>query len=142
MCRRSLILWVLLAVSGLLPLRAMGEGEARDAGRVVGAMLVCMATVGERGERGVRVSRRDAFRGSFCNRCGEDTHIDAAPELEDVRADDEALFEHPFTVMSGEGEFVLSDRQRENLRVYLEAGGFIIASAGVQFTGVEHESFA
>ena len=32
--------------------------------------------------------------------------------------------------MTGEGAFTLPDRERENLRRYLERGGFLLASAG------------
>ena len=39
-------------------------------------------------------------------------------------------FQFPFAVMTGEGGFQLTQQQRKNMRDYLQAGGFIIASAG------------
>ncbi len=40
------------------------------------------------------------------------------------------IYQFPFAVMTGEGEFTLTQPQREALRNYLTNGGFIVASAG------------
>jgi hypothetical protein len=40
------------------------------------------------------------------------------------------LFSFPFVVMTGEKEFYLSAKERENLKKYLTRGGFLLASAG------------
>jgi hypothetical protein len=47
-----------------------------------------------------------------------------------IKLDDAAIFEHPFCIMSGEGAFSLSERERTQLRDYLLRGGFLLASAG------------
>ena len=39
-----------------------------------------------------------------------------------------------FAVMTGEGAFTLTDAERENLKRYLERGGFLLASAGCSST--------
>ena len=41
-----------------------------------------------------------------------------------------SLFEFPLVIMTGEGAFDLPDAERENLRRYIERGGFLLASAG------------
>lgn len=48
----------------------------------------------------------------------------------DVAAESDDLFKYPFVVFTGEGDFVLTEREIKNLRSYLESGGFILASAG------------
>jgi hypothetical protein len=47
-----------------------------------------------------------------------------------VRLDNEELFRFPFIVMTGEGNFTLTPHERENLKKYVESGGFLLASAG------------
>ena len=42
----------------------------------------------------------------------------------------EELFEFPMVIMTGEGSFTLQDSERQNLRKYVERGGFLLASAG------------
>ncbi|MGD9854699.1 MAG: DUF4159 domain-containing protein [Planctomycetaceae bacterium] len=44
-------------------------------------------------------------------------------------ADDE-VYNFPLVIMTGEGEFLLTDAEREDLRQYLSRGGFLLASAG------------
>ena len=40
------------------------------------------------------------------------------------------IFHFPFAVITGEGTFTLTDDERKNLKLYLEKGGFLLASAG------------
>lgn len=47
-----------------------------------------------------------------------------------VQMNSDELFDYPFAVMTGEGNFSLSARQRDTLKDYLRYGGFVIASAG------------
>jgi len=47
-----------------------------------------------------------------------------------VEMDSQELYLHPFAIMTGEGRFKLTDAQRDNLRGYLLAGGFVVASGG------------
>lgn len=43
---------------------------------------------------------------------------------------DDRVFDFPFAVMSGEGDFSLTEHEIETLRTWLETGGFLLASAG------------
>lgn len=47
-----------------------------------------------------------------------------------VRLDAEALFDYPFCVMSGNEDFALSQKERQQLRKYLTQGGFLLVSPG------------
>lgn len=58
------------------------------------------------------------------------TYVRARPQFVPVRLDAKELFRYPFSVMSGEGTFQLTAAERENLRRYMENGGFLLASAG------------
>lgn len=70
------------------------------------------------------------FSAEFLTQVQEETHIRTNPRLVPVALDAVDLFQFPFAVMTGEGAFTLTEAQRRNMRDYLQAGGFIIASAG------------
>jgi hypothetical protein len=70
------------------------------------------------------------FSPDFLSQIGRETNVVANPNLVPVHLESSDLFNFPFSVMTGEGAWSLSDAQRENMRNYLQAGGFIIASAG------------
>lgn len=70
------------------------------------------------------------FAEHFLTDFSEQTGIAVDPTLTAVRADTGELFNYPFVVMTGEGEFALTEPERENLRRYLDHGGFLVASAG------------
>lgn len=70
------------------------------------------------------------FSGNFLKQLAVDTHITADPNLVRVKLESPDLFEYPFAIMTGEGDFTLTPVQRENMRNYLIHGGFIVASAG------------
>lgn len=70
------------------------------------------------------------FSDGFLAQLEQDTHIRADPRFRSVLLDSSELFQFPFAVMSGEGEFALTDLQRANLAEYLKKGGFLLASAG------------
>jgi hypothetical protein len=70
------------------------------------------------------------FSSHFLQNLQEKTSVRTDPQLRSVSADSLDLFNYPFAVMTGEKSFILTDAQRTNLRDYLEAGGFLVASAG------------
>ena len=47
-----------------------------------------------------------------------------------VRLDADALFDYPFCVMSGNEDFSLTQKERQQLRKYLTQGGFLLVSPG------------
>lgn len=70
------------------------------------------------------------FADKFLETAAKQTGIPIKPKFVGVRLDSEALFDSPFTVISGTGSFKFSDKERENLKRYLSNGGFLLASPG------------
>jgi hypothetical protein len=70
------------------------------------------------------------FSSEFLTQLARETHIKADPKLYPVQLAATELYQYPFAIMTGEGDFELSQAQRETMRNYLLNGGFIIASAG------------
>lgn len=70
------------------------------------------------------------FSAEFLAQIGRETNIIADEKFTQVRMESPQLYDHPFAIMTGEGAFQLTSEQRDNLRNYLTAGGFIVASAG------------
>ncbi len=70
------------------------------------------------------------FSSEFLSVVNRETHIRANEQLVPTHLESSDLFQFPFAVMTGEGAFTLTEVQRANMREYLQAGGFIIASAG------------
>lgn len=59
---------------------------------------------------------------SFCN---ETLNMNLDPEDDVVHVNSPELFLYPYIYMTGHGNVVFSDQDAENLRTYLEAGGFL-----------------
>ncbi len=77
-----------------------------------------------------RVKTSRCFSEHFLRRAETDTTISTSRRYHAVKLDSEDVFEFPFVIMTGEGDFALSAREREHFRGYLKAGGFLLASAG------------
>ena len=79
------------------------------------------------------------YAGTQTSRCFSDEFLSAVQRastipterrFKSVKLDSDELFAFPFVVMTGEKEFYLSARERQNLKRYLTSGGFLLASAG------------
>lgn len=70
------------------------------------------------------------FSDRFLQRLSLETHIQTEPHFRRVRLDSRDLRNFPFAVMTGEGSFALTEKERVQMRYYLTHGGFILASAG------------
>lgn len=70
------------------------------------------------------------FSSEFLNQLSRESNIKVDTELYPVRLEQAELYQYPFAIMTGEGNYQLTPVQRETLRNYLINGGFIIASAG------------
>lgn len=111
-----------LGLAGL----ALGGPDAVDEPDAAEAVVRCANLV--YGTDGSKTSL--CFSDGFLRQIREDTNIVTHPRFQSVALESEALFDSPFAVMSGEGSFLLTEAQRENLRHYLTNGGFLVASAG------------
>jgi len=70
------------------------------------------------------------FADKFLSDVAAKTHLDVGRNFVPVRLDADSLFDFPFCVWSGEDNFALTAKDRENLRKYLLNGGFILSSPG------------
>jgi len=77
---------------------------------------------------GTKSSR--CFSDHFLIKAEKETAISTSRRFHAVKLIDDDLFEFPLVIMTGEGDFQLSDKERENIRRYVERGGLLIASAG------------
>lgn len=59
---------------------------------------------------------------AFCN---ENIHTNIKAEPKVVASDDVSIFNYPIVFMTGHGNVVFSEKSKENLRAYLESGGFL-----------------
>jgi len=57
--------------------------------------------------------------------CNQQFGTNFSPEYETVEVGSVDIFNYPFVHMTGHGNVVFSDRDAENLRLYLLAGGFL-----------------
>lgn len=77
---------------------------------------------------GTKSSR--CFSDHFLVKAERESAISTSRRFHAVKLASEHLYEFPLLIMTGEGTFQLSDRERESLREYVERGGFLLASAG------------
>lgn len=77
---------------------------------------------------GVQTSR--CFSDDFLSVVQRKTGIPVARRFKSVKLESPELFQFPFIMMTGEKKFALSKKERDNLRNYLDKGGFLVASAG------------
>jgi hypothetical protein len=120
-------------LGGLRLLLAMGFAGllAAPAGEITEDQLAQRSEV----ECGTLVYAKDktsiCFADRFLTMASAATTVEVRLKFKEVRLDDPGqLFATPFVVFSGEGNFTLSQRERDNLRRFLELGGFMVASPG------------
>lgn len=70
------------------------------------------------------------FSDEFLSAVQKKTTIPTERHFKSVKLSADELFTLPFVVMTGESDFHLTSKERENLKQYLEKGGFLLASAG------------
>jgi hypothetical protein len=76
----------------------------------------------------------ECFADHFLVRTENDSTISTSRRFHAVKLSSEDIYNYPLLIMTGEGEFVLGDSERTNLRAYLKRGGFLLASAGCSST--------
>jgi Domain of unknown function (DUF4159) len=70
------------------------------------------------------------FSDHFLVQAEKASSISTSRRFHAVKLSSDELFEFPMVIMTGEGAFTLLDSERQNLRKYIERGGFLLASAG------------
>jgi len=115
-------IWLICAATVTAVLGA-NDINARDNQAPEGLVRIGMLVYGN-GKTGVCFSSR------FLSDVARQTSIRTKRRFETVDLIDPVLFEYPLMVMSGTGDFELSQSEKENLSAYLHRGGFLLASAG------------
>lgn len=77
-----------------------------------------------------RVKSSKCFSDHFLVRAQKDSAISTSCRFHAVKLESKELFDFPFVIMTGEGSFALTEKERANLKRYCENGGFLLASAG------------
>lgn len=72
----------------------------------------------------------ECFSDEFLSTVQQKTSIVTERRFKSVKLSSEELFKLPFVIMTGEEDFNLTNKERENLKKYLENGGFMLASPG------------
>jgi hypothetical protein len=109
------------------------EGEARSAPKTMepkqtGGEPDSIVQVANLVYAGTKSSK--CFSDHFLALAEKESAVSTSRRFHAVKLGSHELFEFPLVIMTGEGDFVLPDRERENLRKYVERGGFLLASAG------------
>ena len=81
---------------------------------------------------GTKSSR--CFSDHFLIEAEKKSAISTSRRFHAVKLAGEAIYDFPLVIMTGEGDFQLTDAERESLRRYVERGGFLLASAGCSST--------
>ena len=85
---------------------------------------------------GTKSSR--CFSDHFLIKAEKETTISTSRRFHAVKLASESIYEFPLLIMTGEGDFQLTDAERESLRHYVRRGGFLLASAGCSSTEWDH----
>jgi hypothetical protein len=81
---------------------------------------------------GTKSSR--CFSDHFLIKAAKETAISTSRRFHSVKLGSDAVYEFPLVIMTGEGDFQLSQTERAYLRRYVERGGLLLASAGCSST--------
>lgn len=95
-----------------------------SAGDVAPGVVQCANLIYGQGQSSV------CFSDEFLAQIQKDTNIRTNRRFCPVKLEGPELYQYPFAMMTGQGQFTLTPAQRANLRNYLSRGGFLVASAG------------
>ena len=70
------------------------------------------------------------FAETFLQDAARETGLDIDPKFKRVKLATDEVFATPICVFTGEGNFTLNQKERDNLKRYLMNGGFVIVSPG------------
>ncbi len=76
------------------------------------------------------VKSSECFSDHFLTQAEQETAISTSRRFHAVKLESPEVFNFPLVIMTGEGSFELTEKERQNLRTYLERGGFLLASPG------------
>jgi hypothetical protein len=103
--------------SGIVPEPKQVGGEADSVVQVANLVYA-----------GVKSSQ--CFSDHFLVIAEKESAISTSRRFHAVKLGSDEVFGHPLVIMTGEGTFELTARERTNLRQFIERGGLLLASAG------------
>lgn len=74
------------------------------------------------------------FSDHFLVKAEKESAISTSRRFHAVKLASDELYSFPLVIMTGEGDFSLPDKERDNLRRFVERGGMLLASAGCSST--------
>ena len=72
----------------------------------------------------------ECFSDHFLKRAEKDSAITTSQRLHSVKLASDELYGFPLLIMTGEGDFSLTEVERKNLRTFVQQGGLLLASSG------------
>lgn len=126
-CRLQRVLWGTIAAYCLSAL-AFAVPDAKQAGGEPDGVVQVANLV----YAGTKSSR--CFSDQFLIKAEKESSISTSRRFHAVKLSGESIYEFPLLIMTGEGDFQLSQAERDGLRRYVERGGFLLASAGCSST--------
>lgn len=135
--RSFLLLPLVLVVASGTAVRGADEEAATDAGVVAdpasqGGEAASVVQVANLIYAGTKTS--ECFSDHFLQRAEQESAISTSRRLHSVKLASAEIYDFPMLIMTGEGEFTLLPQERDNLRRFIERGGFLLASAGCSST--------
>lgn len=129
--------WLWLGLFSATGLAMQSTGFAADAPSADG-VVADPSTLGGESESVIQVANliyagtktSECFADHFLQRAEQDSAISTSRRLHSVKLSSEEIYNFPLLIMTGEGEFTLLDEERDNLRRFIQRGGFLLASAG------------
>lgn len=79
---------------------------------------------------GIQQKTSHCFSNAFMKLLATETDIRLDGSFDAVELESEQIYDYPFAIMTGEGSFELTEAEVQNLRRFLQRGGFLLASAG------------
>ena len=76
----------------------------------------------------------ECFADHFLTRAEKDSAITTSRRLHSVKLSEQDVYGFPLLIMTGEGEFTMTEAERNNLRTFVQQGGLLLASAGCSST--------
>jgi len=72
----------------------------------------------------------ECFADHFLVQAEQDSSISTSRRFHAIKLSSTEIYNFPLVIMTGEGAFTLPAAERENLKRFVERGGFLLASAG------------
>ncbi len=76
----------------------------------------------------------ECFADHFLVQAEQDSSISTSRRFHAIKLASDEIYNFPLVIMTGEGTFTLPDAERQNLKRFVERGGFLLASAGCSST--------